>query len=309
MRRNLAPLVALAALLALAGCGLGPGPAPTDVRLTVTRDFGAHALLRSGAPRVRGQETVMSLLMRNSKVGTRYDGGFVQSIDGLSGGHDGPDPVDWFYYINGLEAGKGAAETIVRPGDRIWWDRHDWSQAEASPAVVGSFPQPFQNGIEGKRLPVRVECAVPSSAACETVTRRLRAVGVLTAVAAPTGAPAPHVLRVLVGPFSALARDQAVQTLEQGPRASGVYARVEGGGKSIALLDVHGATHATLTAGAGLVAATRHGQDAPVWVIGGTDEHGALRAAQALDESALRDRFALAVDSAGAAALPEQERP
>lgn len=299
-------LVALAASLTLAGCGLGPGPAPSDVRLEVTRDFGVHALLRSYAPRVRGQETVMSLLMRNSKVGTRYDGGFVQSIDGFSAGHEGTDQVDWFYYVNGQEAGKGAAETIVRPGDRIWWDRHDWSQAEGTPAVVGSFPEPFTSGIEGKRLPVRVECDHPAADACKTVTRRLRAVGVATAVAAPSGAPSPHVLRVLVGTFGALARDAAVQALQHGPSVSGVYARVQDSGRSIALLDVHGATSTTLGASAGLVAATRHGEDAPVWIVAGTDEHGALAAAQALDEATLHDRFAVAVGPAGPLALPEQ---
>lgn len=305
-RRRALSLVALAASLTLAGCGLGPGPAPSDVRLQVTRDFGAHSLLRSRAPRVRGQETVMSLLMRNSKVGTRYDGGFVQSINGFAGGHEGGDPIDWFYYVNGLQAGKGAAETIVRPGDRIWWDRHDWSQTESTPAVVGSFPEPFTGGIEGKRLPVRVECDQPAAAACTTVTRQLRAVGVTTAVAAPSGAPSPDVLRVLVGTFRGLARDAAVQALEHGPSASGVYARVAGSGGSIELLDARGATRATLGAGSGLVAATRHGEDAPVWVVAGTDEHGALAAARALDEATLHDRFAVAVGSAGSVALPEQ---
>lgn len=306
MRRSLVPLVALAALFALAGCGLGPGRSPKGVRLDVTRDFGAHAVLRSGTPRVRGQETVMSLLMRNSKVGTRYDGGFVQSIDGFSGGHQGGDPVDWFYYVNGAEASRGAAETDVHPGDRIWWDWHDWSQAQDTPAVVGSFPEPFTGGIEGKRLPVRVECAQPSSSACRTVSRRLRAVGVLTAVSAPSGAPSPDVLRLLVGTFGALARDAAVQALQHGPSASGVYARVAGSGESIALLDVHGGVRATLGAGAGLVAATRHGEDAPVWVVGGTDEQGALEAAKALDETALHDHFALALGPTGRVPLPEQ---
>ena len=46
----------------------------------------------------------------------------------------------------------------MRGGDRVWWDRHDWSAATRVPAVVGSFPEPFVHGIDGKRLPVRVEC-------------------------------------------------------------------------------------------------------------------------------------------------------
>ena len=148
-----------AVALLMSGCGLGAGKAPSSVQLLVTRDFGAASVRSWSAPQERGQETVMSLLMRNATVSTRYGGGFVQSIDGLAGGQEGGQPVDWFYYVNGVEAGKGAAATNVHPGDHIWWDRHDWSQTDDVPAVVGSFPEPFLSGLDGKRLPVRVECA------------------------------------------------------------------------------------------------------------------------------------------------------
>src|SRR5271167_2888766 len=160
-------------LLAVSGCGLGAGPAPSAVQLTVTRDFGARVLSHSDDPRVAGAETDMSLLLRNDAVTTRYGGGFVQSIDGLSGGQEGGRPVDWFYSVNGVEAPKGAAATNVHPGDHIWWDHHDWSQTDDVPAVVGSFPEPFLNGIAGKRLPVRVECE-SAAGACEMVVARLR---------------------------------------------------------------------------------------------------------------------------------------
>ena len=59
-RRLSASLATLAMLCALAGCGLGPGSTPKDVRLTVTRDFGARVLYGTRAPKVVGQETVMS---------------------------------------------------------------------------------------------------------------------------------------------------------------------------------------------------------------------------------------------------------
>ena len=55
----------------------------------------------------------------------------------------------------------------------IWWDRHDWSATMRVPAVVGSFPEPFLHGIDGKRLPVRVECATPRSDPCKQVSKRL----------------------------------------------------------------------------------------------------------------------------------------
>jgi hypothetical protein len=298
----------LAALLA--GCGLGAGPAPTKVHLDITREFGAHVMSSPHIPRVRGAETVMSLLLRNARVRTIDSGGFVEQIDGGSGGHDAAgQPVDWFYYVNGVQASKGAADTDVHPGDHIWWDLHDWSQTEEVPAVVGSFPEPFINGIEGLRLPVRVECAQPEREACHTVTARLRAAGVTSAVAelGPAGEE-PDTLRVLVGTWSQVHTDLGAERLQRGPRASGVYARPAANGRTLALLNAQGATVQTLSGDAGMIAATSAtsytGED-PEWLVTGTDAAGVERAARDLDEADLRNRFAIAIPADGAVlALP-----
>jgi hypothetical protein len=302
-----APAVACAALLAgwvLAGCGLGAGPTPSGVRLDVTRDFGAQTLRSLSHPHAAGQETVMSLLLRNAKVGTRYGGGFVQSVDGLSGSEGAQ--VAWFYYVNGVLAPKGAAETNIHPGDRIWWDLHDWSRAEEIPAVVGSFPEPFRDGIEGLRLPVRVECAEPQGALCHTVTTHLRAVGVTSGLAAlgPAGEE-PDTLRLLVGTWLQVRGDPGAQALERGPAASGVYARPAADGRSIALLDARGATARTLTGSAGLIAATRYTGEDPEWLITGTDAAGVQLAANDLGEAALHDRFAVAITETGLLPVPQ----
>jgi hypothetical protein len=299
-----AALAAALAVLALAGCGLGAGPAPTAVQLLVTREFGARQLARSAPLKVSGQETVMSLLMRNYPVDTRFGGGFVQSIDGLSGGQEAGHPVDWFYYVNGVQAPKGAAATNVHPGDHVWWDRHDWSQTQEIPAVVGSFPEPFLNGIAGERLPVRIECASVTGYACRTVTARLRALGVPAAIAAIGSSGEPETLRVIVGPWTSVGGDLTAHTIEAGPRTSGVYARFSANGRALTLLDQDGRPVQTLLAGAGLLAATRQAEDAPVWVVSGTDGAGVERAARAFDQSTLRDRFAVAVSAGGALAVP-----
>ena len=284
-----------------AGCGLGAGAAPTAVNLSVTRDFGAHVVHSWGAPQVRGAETVMSLLLRNDKVTTKYGGGFVESIDRQTGGREtGGDPVDWFYYVNGVQAPKGAAATNVHPGDHIWWDLHDWSQTDSVPAVVGSFPEPFVNGIDGKRLPVRVECAAISSAPCQMVSSRLRALGVLAALAAIGPGDEPETLRVLVGPWTAVGGNPTVHQIQDGPRASGVYARFSASGSTLTLLNERGATARTLTAGAGLAAATRSAEAAPVWVVTGTDDAGVEEAARAFDQATLANHFALALAPTGA---------
>jgi hypothetical protein len=273
------------------------------VHLLVTADFGARVLGSWAAPAVRGEETIMSLLRRNARVDTRYGGGFVQSIDGLAGGRERGAPVDWFYYVNGVEAPQGAAATNALNGDRIWWDRHDWSQTDHVPAVVGSFPEPFAHGIEGKRLPVRVQCASVPGAACQSVLASLRAAGVPAAVAA-LGGGGPHTLAVLVAPWRAIARDEAVSAIARGPAASGVYATFSSDGSALALLDADGARARVLGAGAGIVAATRTGEDAPAWVVTGTDSAGVTLAARAFDAAALDGHFALALAPGTALALP-----
>jgi uncharacterized protein DUF4430 len=302
--RLAACLGASVAMLALAGCGLGAGPAPSAIRLVVTTDFGAHTVRRDGALQVRGQETAMSLLMRNYHVRARDDGGFLESVDGLAGGHQRGEPVDWFYFVNGIEATKGAAETTIHAGDHIWWDRHDWSQTDTVPAVVGSFPEPFLNGIEGKRLPVRVECARVAAPACRTVSERLRALGVPAAIAGIGSGGAPESLRVLVAPWLGV-EGNLEDGLEQGPHTSGVFARFSVNASTLTTLDPNGRAVRTLGAGTGLVAATRNGEDAPIWLVTGTDTQGVELAARAFDRATLENRFAVAVTAAGPIALPD----
>jgi Domain of unknown function (DUF4430) len=302
---TLSPLALGALAFALAGCGLGAGKAPSAVQLRITRDFGAHVLKQTDNPKLSGQETVMSLLIRNDSVTTRFGGGFVQGIDGFSGGQEGGRPVDWFYYVNGIEARRGAASTIVHPGDHIWWDRHDWSQTDDVPAVVGSFPEPFLDGTGGRRFPVRVECAVVAGRACRTVTTQLRGLGVPAAIAAITPGGAPQTLRVMVGPWTRVQGDAATQGIVSGPRASGVYARFSRDGRSLTLLDQDGRATRTLAAGAGLIAATRHAEAAPVWVVSGTDAGGVELAARAFNQAVLQGRFAVALTAGAALPLPE----
>jgi uncharacterized protein DUF4430 len=291
--RSIAVSLALGA--SLAGCGLGAGRAPGGVQLVVTRDFGRAVLHSWRSPAVVGQETVMSLLMRNATVATRYGGGFVQGIDGVSGGSEGGHAVDWFYYVNGIEAPLGAASTNVHRGDHIWWDRHDWSQTDHIPAVVGSFPEPFLNGVGGKRLPVRVECADVGGRPCDAVTSTLRLAGVPAAVAGLNSGTEPMTLRVLVAPWSQLRSDPGAAPIQRGPAASGVYARFSPDGQTLTLLDRDGNATGSLGAGAGLIAASAGEERAPTWVVTGTDTIGVERAAGAFSRSTLSDRFAVAV--------------
>ena len=300
MRRLAGVLLAVAALVA-AGCGVGAGDTPDEVRLTVTDAFGTRTLLEQPAPEVRGEDTVMRLLQRNADVETRYGGGFVQSIDGLGGERT----VDWFYFVNGVLARKGAASTEVHAGDRIWWDRHDWSVTNTVPAVVGSFPEPFLHGVDGERLPTRVECEQSVAEACDVVVERLKRLGIVAGKALPGTSSGVEVLRIAVGLWPDLRDDSALRQIEGGPRASGVYGRFEG--SSFVALDERGRVARRLGPGTGVVAATRYRENAPVWAVTGTDAAGVRAAADAFDESVLNEKFALAISDGLPVPLPAVE--
>jgi 3-polyprenyl-4-hydroxybenzoate decarboxylase len=75
-------------------------------------------------------------------------------------------------------------------------------------------------------------------------------------------------------------------------------------GASLAVLDGDGRVVRTLSAATGLIAATREGEEAPVWVVTGTDPAGVEAAAGAFDQASLERRFAVVMSGGRAQALP-----
>jgi hypothetical protein len=301
-RRPLSALAAAAlAVVALAGCGLGAGSDTGSVRLVVQRDFGTKPV-GTVDQEVKSSDTVMRVLQRHFRVKTRYGGGFVQSIGGVGGGHRAGRPVDWFYYVNGLEAGKGAATTKARGGDTILWDHHDWGAGDRTAAIVGSWPEPFDHGTNGKRRPLRLECADAAKAACDVVAKALARYGIQNARAAIDTVVSRETLRIVVGTWKDVGHTDGTNLLPRGPGVSGVYAKPTAHG--LALLDPTGKTVSTYGAGTGLVAATKAEAQQATWVVTGVDEAGVLRAAQAMTAKRLRGAFALAVAQSGDVKLP-----
>jgi hypothetical protein len=131
-------LAVLGLALALAGCG-GGGDGHGTATLWVTRDRGAHVVYAGAVP--AGLDAIQ-VVERRLKLTTRYGGRYVQSIDGVSGSLSAQH--DWFYFVDGIEGDRSAAEVLVHPGDVVWWDYRRWTPAtEEIPAVVGAYPQPF----------------------------------------------------------------------------------------------------------------------------------------------------------------------
>ena len=294
----------LAAALAAAGCGLGAGEELGEVSLTVTRDYGADPVLEPISDEVTESDSVMRVLDRNASISTRFGGGFVQSIEGLEGGQGPVGPRDWIFYVNGVESTVGAADYPLRGGEAIWWDFRSWGAAMRVPAVVGSWPQPFLDGYDGRRRPVAVEC-LGDAEVCATVRGKLDQAGVRQAEGAPEQA-----IRILVGPWRSLATDPVAGRIDDGPQASGVFAHFSGSGLdrktpcALQALDEAGRVARRFGPDAGLVAATRRYDAPPAWVVTGCRPAGVRAAAERLDAANLRDRYAVAFPGVLTAPVP-----
>ena len=111
---------------------------------------------RRPSRRSLGADTVMRMLERNAAVGDALSAAASSSrIDGFAGGGGS----DWFYYVNGVQAPKGAADTKLHAGDHVWWDRHDWSRRADHPRGRRRLP-----GAVRRRLRRASGCRCGSSA-------------------------------------------------------------------------------------------------------------------------------------------------
>jgi hypothetical protein len=96
--------------------------------------------------------------------------------------------------------------------------------------------------------------------------------------------------------------------MDEGPSASGVFARFVANGTRLQLLDATGKVRQTLGPGTGLIAATRWEDQPPTWFITGTDAAGVKQAVEALDEGTLGKHYALAVSQDTGIPLPVDAR-
>jgi hypothetical protein len=149
--------------LVLAGCG-GGGREQGTATLWVTRDRGAHVIFAGQVP---AGENGIRAVERKLTITTRYGGRYLQSVNGLEGSLG--QQRDWFYFLNGIDGDRSAAEVELRPGDVLWWDYRHWTGATMHvPVVLGSYPEPFLRGFPGRtsvvasdrRLAVRIAAEV-----------------------------------------------------------------------------------------------------------------------------------------------------
>jgi uncharacterized protein DUF4430 len=187
-----------AVVLALLAGGSARADAGTAT-VWITRDQGRHVLLVRTVP---AGETAMQALDRVADISTRYGGRYIESIDGIEGSLS--DERDWFYFVNGIEADRGAAEYKLHAGDVEWWDYRSWARQMSVPVVVGAFPEPFLHGYDGKVPPALVSYVRPADAAGARAIARL-----LHGRLLPRGAVPPRdasLFRIVTGPPHLTAR-------------------------------------------------------------------------------------------------------
>lgn len=141
-RRGLAAAFLVSVLLA--GCGGSAGGEEGTATLWVTRDRGAEVLVET---EVDAGQTLMRALAAEADVETRYGGRYIQSVNGISGSLE--QQRDWFWFVNGYEGDRSAAEYRLTDGDVAWVDYRGWQREGEARVVVGAFPEPFVHGYGG----------------------------------------------------------------------------------------------------------------------------------------------------------------
>ncbi len=302
-RRAWPATLGVLAVALLVGCGevgLGPGEESGEASVLVTRDFGRSEVGDFQVEGVGPSTTVIRSLESGLPVETAYGGGFVEAIDGFAS-RQGERPLDWFFFVNGIEAEIGAADFTLAPGDRVWWDLRDWGSSMYVGSVVGSYPAPLVGGYRDAEWPVSLVCR-PSGPTCDLVRGELEDDGVEVA----PGRGGEEAIEVVVGEWSRIAG--RLPELGGPPSRSGVFARLTGREGGLQLLDSAGAVVIEEGRRAGLVASVGGSGEPPTWVVTGTDPVGVRRATALLDPERLARSYAVAAVDGEAVRLPTERR-
>lgn len=289
----------------LAGCGFGAGSQDGSAELLVTRDYGRQVMVEKSLDKLTESENALRLLDASADIETRYSGGFVQSVSGISGGIEAGRNQDWFYSVNGVVAERGAAEFEINAGDQVWWDYRDWTDAMEIEAVVGAWPAPLKGGYDGEVWPVSIECVEVDRVFCGDFEERLSDQGVDSTTVDRLGASPEGSLRLVLGRWFDIETDDQAQ-FDSDPSTSGVFARFEEVADEDHLigLDQRAQPARDFGPNAGLITATRKGDDPPVWFITSGQQRGLEAAVRALDANDLKGRYSAVAQGDVVSSLP-----
>lgn len=288
-------LIALFAVF-LVGCSSQPHVSTSEstasncnVTVMVTKDFGKELILEREIAIEPGTNAMEALQMVAS-VETKYGGGFVDSINGISSEYSGSGGAqkDWFFYVNGISSNAGANDYVLRDGDVEHWDFRDWSYQMSVPAIIGDYPQPFLNGFKGNAAPTVVVYEESFSAEAASLAVSLKQSGAtqissISTSELQTEDKAQSNLIIIADMQNVL-----ISELNGLHKRLGFYAYLEDG--EIVSFDAAGNPSGEYGAGCGLIQATQNPWNPDgtgacenvVWMVTGTDIDGVKSAVGAL---------------------------
>lgn len=288
-----------------------PSNSTEQISLLITRDFGRQSLMDNKAP-ITGRGTILDVLQSQAQVETKWDGSFVNGINGLqanSGGLSGKR-TDWFFFINGICADVGASDYHPQSGDMVWWDYRLWGDmGTMNAAVIGCYPGPFIHGYRGSISPTTVMSSAANQSLSQKLQSALKSQGV-TAVQSSTLSNELLQNRagpvVVLGTWDELKQLPALDSLNKSYRKTGVSVHFVDNG--VELLDGRSNVARQSGLGTGIIAATGSGLGDPkvLWLIVGTDAEGLNSAVDLLVNrpAQIRGFYQAAVISGSAVRLP-----
>lgn len=282
-------LLAVAALCACSAPSSEKEAGVITVRVVATQNFGQELMFDETLEVLPGT-SAMAALIKVAEVETAYGGGFVNAINGVRSGSTGSQSMkmDWFFYVNSIQASIGALDYELHDGDIQHWDFRDWSFHHFIPAIVGDFPEPFRHGYGGKTSSTIIVYANGLRGDAEDLENRLAQLS--------TG-------DVSIKRLSELSENekescnlllldtmdcQHISELNQAWNRLGFFAYFKNG--NLVVLNTEGEVVAKYGAGVGLIQATQNpwnpkgigACESVVWLVSGTDEAGVKDAIHAL---------------------------
>lgn len=246
--------------------------------LMITKDFGTQKIVEKKVA-IQNNWTIFDLLDSTVKIDSKWDGGFVNAIDGLESKSAGftRDGFDWFYFINGMCADVGADQYDLRPGEVIWWDYHVWkTMGSTNSAVIGCYPEPFINGYRGKIGTTNILVSNGNMKMAEDLKSSLAGRGVKSIAIKNLE---NSLLEKRQGPTIVIGTWDQLKQLDWLNKFNNAYRKtgtsVYFSDKGLELLDYCGNTKKTMK-NAGIITATGNGlgDSSPLWLVCGTEQMG-----------------------------------
>jgi len=288
-------------------------PAKAKTTVVVTQDFGRELILEQKIE-IEADTSAMAALQVVADVVTKYGGGFVNSINGISSKYEGGNKSkkDWFFYINGIASNLGARDYILRDGDVEHWDFRVWSYHQFIPAIISDFPQPFQSGYQDNLKLTSLVYEEAFSAEAEALAKKLEEYGVTEVSAVPYDLLSDEAKENSNLIIIALPDNTLISELNNAHKKLGFYTYFEQ--NTLIALDSEGNILGKFVKGCGLIQATQNpwnpkgvgaGENV-VWIVTGTDVDGVRSAAEVLTDNndELRHAFAAVISDKKVKKIP-----